>query len=242
MRNLKRFLYKFSLKLRRYFRRCLVSRVESFITPKSISRKSLYEDIMPYKNEVNIEPRVDEIVQAYLKYTKQKHVVIIDDSYGIVDVVKEYVHKIIDVNDDVNLNQIDILPFGGMHAPFILIEALKKLDLKHIDYAVIDIVLPGKMTVGGINTKYDGIDVAIHLNEFYGCNNFVFYSGNVVSEYVEYIGEKMSKFEAHFDRSLKDFIIYKGDLNESQTIEEFTKLFKKEKYCIGAACKDKSGF
>jgi len=238
MRSLKRLFYKLGLKLQKCYRRCLVSRVESFITPKSISRKSLYEDIMPYKNEVNIEPRVDEIVRAYLKHPKQKHVIIIDDSYGIVDVVKEYVHKIIDVNDDVNLNSIDILPFGGMHAPFILMEALQKLDLMRIDFAVIDIVLPGKMMVNGINTKYDGIDVAIHLNENYGCNNFVFYSGNVVSEYVEYIGEKMSKFEAHFGRNLRDFIIYKGDLNETQTIEEFTKLFKKEKYCIGAACRD----
>ena len=232
LESIKVIFVKYIKKLRAAYYRYLSSRWFGWCKKQ---QKSIYEDIMPYKNEVNLSLRVQDVISKY-NGPYDQNIVIIDDSYGIVDVVKEYVEKILLSNEI--FKTTGVLAVAGIHAPFVLTEVLKELELKKIDYAIIDIVLPGKMIINNQNVKFDGIDVAIHLHKNYGCTNFCFYSGNVVSEYVEFIGEKMKKFTNHFNKDLRDYIIYKGNLNETQTIQEFEALILKDKYCVDGGCKD----
>jgi CheY-like chemotaxis protein len=158
------------------------------------------------------------------KFNKNKPtILIVDDSKGIVSIVEDYIQEEIDVTE------YNILTFFGDYAPFVMKETLDKLNTVHglnkIDYAIIDIVLPGKFKENDQLVRIDGVDVAIYINGQFNCTNFVFYTGNILNAYIEFIEAKVMKFKEYFGESLKDYMILKIS-SEEKTKEKFTRLFK----------------
>jgi len=179
------------------------------------------------KHEVDLKIPIERIINEY--DPAKKNIIIIDDSRGIVSIIEDIINDI-EKEGIINLDEYNILTFYDKYAPFVLKRTLESIDIDKIDYAIIDIVLPGKMNLGDKLTRLDGIDVAILLNEEYKCHNLCFYTGNVISEYVDYIKLKVNKFENNFDEKIDRFIIFKGNKNYQETKADIVKLFKKEEF------------
>lgn len=185
-------------------------------------------NMIPTEEEADTIPiPINRIINTH--DINKNNIIIIDDSPGIVSVLEDFI-KEVEKNGDINLDDYNVMTFSDKYAPFVLKRTLEELDLKKVDFAIIDIILPGKMKQGEKYFKLDGVDVAILLYEKYGCTNFVFFTGNIISEYVDYIKEKVDKFEDVFNKDIRDFIIFKGDKDATDTVKELGKLFKKEKY------------
>jgi CheY-like chemotaxis protein len=183
-------------------------------------------DIIPQKIEEDIKIPEVRIIDSF--DSSKPSILIVDDQKGIISIIEDYMDEC-----GINEKEYNILSFYGSHAAFVMQETLEKLiekGLTKLDIAVVDIVLPGKKKVDGKYTKCDGIDVVIWLNKHLNLTNFVFYTGNVVSAYVGFINEKTDKFQAYFNKDMKDHIIYKGTGSDETNIKEFCKLLKKEKY------------
>lgn len=184
------------------------------------------KDILPEREDVELFVPEERLIS---KFDPSKHsILIIDDSKGIISIVEDYI-KVCKV-DTSNYN---VLTFFGVYAPFVMertLDVLKQKGLNKIEFAIIDIVLPGKIKIEDKNIKKDGIDVAISLNTHFSCNNFCFYTGNILQAYEEFAKEKEQKFKKKFHKDLKDFIIFKGDGSDENVIKEFCKLLAKEKY------------
>ena len=183
-------------------------------------------NVLPEKEFTELKLPVKRILDNYDPY--KKTIVVIDDSRGIVSIVEDFIK---DAEDKgyINLNDYNILTFYDDCAPFIMKETLRKID-PDVEFAIIDIVLPGKISENGIFVRMDGIDVAEVLHNEFGCNNFIFFTGNVVSEYVDYMKNKILRFNKIFNKNIEDFIVFKGDINGDKVVEKFGQLFKKEKF------------
>jgi hypothetical protein len=196
---------------------------KSFLTGMSQEGANL-ESLLPEKYQEEINLPVDRIMNNF--DSSKPSLVIIDDSIMILSLVEEYL-EILGVTPE-NHN---ILKFYGFYAPFVLIETLKELKtnfgLKKINYAIIDIVLPGKLKKQNNYVKLDGIDVAIHLHKEYDCKNIVFFSGNVLNVYVDYIMEKIQKFRDYFKKYLNDYIIIKTS-EDSYILEQFKNILSEK--------------
>lgn len=185
-------------------------------------------DLIPEREEVEICLPEVRIIKAF-DYSK-KSILIIDDSKGITSIVEDYL-----LSCNIDTSDYNILTFFGGYAPFVMQKTLDRIVEKGdimIVGAIIDIVLPGKMKTEGKYIKWDGIDVAIYLNKNFGLRNFLFYTGNVISMYVEFIKDKSFKFKAYFNKDIKDFIIFKSEQETSEVISEICKMIKKEKYVL----------
>ena len=162
---------------------------------------------------------------SMIEYDSQRpNILIIDDSPGITSIVIDYFEELHHAGI-IDIHKFNILAFSGKHAPFLMNNTLIDYDIKKIDYAIIDIILPGRMKVCSKQTKMDGIDVSIILNEKYHCDNFVFFTGNVVSEYIDYIKEKVDRYFKYFGTHIKEQIIFKKG-GEQDTKLEFEDLMK----------------
>jgi len=190
----------------------------NFNRSHNIQESVNYEALIPEKYSVELRLPINRIVESF-DFSKPS-IVIIDDSELILTLVEEYLANCSITSEDYN-----ILRFYGLHAPFILkdtLNILKSKGLEKIEYAIIDIVLPGKIKEENKYVKMDGIDVAILLNRDFGTDNFFFFSGNVLNLYVEYIHEKAEKFYNYFKLNLSEFIIPKNSDDDSiqERIEE----------------------
>jgi CheY-like chemotaxis protein len=178
-------------------------------------------DFIPLRKHVELFLPEERLISKF--DPSKRTILIIDDSKGIVSIVEDY------ISEEINIDEYNVLSFSGVYAPFVMKETLIKLQemglLTTIDYAVIDIVLPGRISEGSQSIRMDGIDVSILLNEYFGCEKFVFYSGNVLNVYVEFIEDKITKFKNYFGRSMKNFMIIKTE-TEEKTREKFKKLFE----------------
>lgn len=177
------------------------------------------DDLLPNKEETNVRLPYVRIVSNY--NPNKPSVVIVDDSQLIVLMVQELLNKC-----GVNKDTHNILKFYGVYAPFVLRETLLQLKdngLEKIDLAVIDIVLPGKIKEDNIYVKMDGIDVSTILSEKYHCDRFLFFSGNVLNVYVDYIQEKVDKFKDFFNDDLHNYIVVKTQ-DEDTIIDDFKRL------------------
>lgn len=185
--------------------------------------------IIPNKIEVEINLPEIRLIKAF--DPSKPSVLIIDDQKGIISIVEDYMAEC-----GVDSSQYNILSFYGNFAAFVMQATLERLKeeqaLAKIDIAIIDIVLPGKKKINDRYTKYDGVDVAMYLNENFDLKNFAFYTGNIVSAYVGFINEKTEKFFRYFKKPMSEHIIYKGNGSEEEVIKEFCDLFKKEKYVV----------
>ena len=160
----------------------------------------------------------------------KKNILIIDDSKGVISIVEDYISEC-----NINLDDFNILTFYDTYAPFVMINTLKELEsrgLTKIDYAIIDIVLPGKIKQDNSYIRLDGIDVAKILHETYDCHNLCFYTGNIVNMYVEFIKHKTDAFYDYFKRSISDFLIFKTSGSEEEVKSDFCNLLTKHKYNI----------
>lgn len=180
-------------------------------------------------SEYDLNIPIDRIINNYDK--NKKNILIIDDSRGIVSVIEDFINEV-QRNKSINLSEYNILTFYGKYSSFVLEKTLNVLSPITIDYAIIDIVLPGKIKRNNETVKMDGIDISILLNSQYNCNNFCFFTGNVVSEHIEYINEKVVKFSDFFNTDIRNYIIFKGDKDGSETINKLSKLFDKTMYSV----------
>ena len=107
------------------------------------------DQISSNMEEVDLNIPVNRIINNY--NPNKKTIIIIDDSKGIISVIEDFL-KEVELNKDINLNDYNILTFYDKYAPFVLKETLETLSENYnikIDYAIIDIVLPGKIRVDG---------------------------------------------------------------------------------------------
>lgn len=164
------------------------------------------------------------IERVIKKYDPSKpSILLIDNSKYILSMLEDYL-TLCGVTEE----KYNILKFFDMYAPFVMIETLQKLEplgLKKIEYAIIDIVLPGKFYKNNKVLRMDGIDVSIFLEETYDCKKFLFFSGNVVNSYVSYIEEKIKKFKEHFGLELKEYIVNKTE-SDDVIVKKFKNLFQ----------------
>jgi CheY-like chemotaxis protein len=200
------------------------------------------KNLLPTRQEYDIKIPRQRIIAEFSK--EKNNILIIDDSRGIVSIVEDMIRDIGKDKETLNLDNYNILSFFDRYAPFVLKETLETLKPLSIEYAVIDIMLPGKIKVEGVSTRMDGVDVAILLHSEYGCENFIFFTGNTLAEYVDYISDKMHKFKDYFNKDMEDYIIFKGanrpividgNIADIQTEEvdvllELKALFDKTKY------------
>jgi CheY-like chemotaxis protein len=187
-----------------------------------------FNKMLPNKYEIDLKLPQERIVSNYKP--ELPTIIIIDDSKGIVSIVEDYLQEC-----GLQSESFNILSFFGQMAPFVLsqtLDMLKEKGLTKVDYAIIDIVLPGKIKKGDKYIKMDGIDVSILLNSKYNCNNFVFYTGNIVNTYVEFIKLKSDKFFSHFNKNIDDYLIFKGNDSDRDVVENFCSLLKGIKYSI----------
>lgn len=186
-------------------------------------------DIIPDKVEVEVELPKIRVIDIF--DSSKPSILIIDDSKGIISIVEDYIAEC-----GINKDSYNILSFYGNFAPFVMVQTLQQLKDKYgfvkVDYAIIDIVLPGKMKVDGKYVKWDGIDVAIYLHGAYNLRNFVFYTGNIINAYVEFIKDKVEKFSSYFNKDMTSHVIFKGESSDELTVKEFCKLLLKEKYAV----------
>lgn len=195
-----------------------------FKTNKSINFDIDVQEFIPRKEEVELFLPEERIISKF--DFKKPTILIIDDSKGIVSIAEDF------VSEQINKSDFNIISFWGVHAPFVMKETLIKLKeqgLNCIDYAVIDIVLPGRVKDKEKTVRMDGIDVAIFLNDEFKCQKFMFYSGNILNAYLDFIEEKFNRFKDYFGKSMKNFIVIKTD-TEEKTKEKFRKLFNGEFY------------
>ena len=186
-------------------------------------------DILPTEDEYDFSDPIGRISSKNDK--SKKNFIIIDDSKGIVSILEDTLEEL-ENEGEIDLSGYNIMTFYNRYAPFILKGTLKKLEPTKVDLAIIDIVLPGKVRVNGEFKRMDGIDVAVLLHEKYDCNNFVFFTGNVVSDYIEYIQEKVDRFKNVFGKDIESHIIFKSELDDSETKEKFINLVNKTQFGI----------
>lgn len=180
-----------------------------------------FEELLQQRATDNVALPVERIINKFDE--KKPSILIIDDSRYILSMVEEYL-AICGVTEE-NFN---ILKFYGVYAPFVMKETLKELaelGLTKIEYAIIDIVLPGKFKEGNKVVKMDGIDVSIFINEQFKCNKFLFFSGNVLNIYIDFIQEKINKFQDYFKEDLKKYIVIKTK-GDDYIINKFNKLLQ----------------
>lgn len=198
----------------------LVSKKQEPLTEE----EEFLRELLPEKGDYDFSLPVKRVIENF--DPAKKNLVIIDDSKGIVSVVQdmlEELHK----EGRINIEEYNVLPFFDKYAPFVMEETLNELGDIKVDLAIIDIILPGKMKRDGKYFKKDGVDVAHVLNRKYGCENFVFFTGNVVSEYIEFIREKVERFHKYFGKHIKEHMIFKGDNDDGESTKfEFERLFK----------------
>jgi len=186
----------------------------SYFKDNNDNKDNIYDNLIPKnKSKFNFENQDKEILKNYVP--GKKNIIIIDDSPGIISIVVDMLEEL-HSNKKINLHEYNILKFYGKFAPFLLEYTLEKNNITKIDYAIIDIILPGRLKIDGIQKRLDGIDTAILLNKQYNCNNFVFYTGNVVSEYIDFIKEKVDRFYDFFGIHIKEQIIFKGEGDDAK--------------------------
>jgi CheY-like chemotaxis protein len=147
-----------------------------------------------------------EVVDSY--DPSKPSILIIDDSVLILSLVEDYLSECKATRDSFNF-----LKFYGDCAPFNMKATLNKLiehGLSTINYAIIDIVLPGKALEDNAYQKMDGIDVAVYIHKQFNCNKFMFFSGNALNIYVDFIQEKVDKFKKYFNKDLSKFLLPKA--------------------------------
>lgn len=185
------------------------------------------ESISSHREDLDISVPVNRIIKDF-DYSK-KNIIIIDDSRGIVSVVEDFVREV-EKKGTIDLDDYNVLTFYDKYAPFVLQETLERLEPIKVEFAIVDIVLPGKLKVDDAYVRLDGVDVAVLLNEKYDCNNLCFFTGNVVSEHIGYIKDKIIKFKNFFGTDIQDYIIFKGDNDFSITINRLDDLFSKKDF------------
>lgn len=202
------------------------NKIKKIFKGKSADLQVIKEDLgqlLPTKTSYNIEIPWDRLIKNF-DYNK-KTIVLIDDSKMILTLLQDYLTTI-----GLHLEDYNILDFYSIYAPFVLRDTLKELAKNpsfKVDYAVVDIVLPGKIKDSQNYIKMDGIDVAKILHDMYKCRNFKFFSGNVLNHYIDYIQEKVVKFEEYFGKDLYTYIILKNE--DDQIIQaKLKELFKNE--------------
>jgi CheY-like chemotaxis protein len=162
-------------------------------------------------------------------------ILIIDDSPGMVEIIKEHLTTLGYDKDNYN-----IVSFTGRCAPFSMINGLKQLEnlgLEKIDYAIIDLILPGKVDIENKMIGMDGIDVASYLDYRFNCKNscIIHVEGfDTESGYNLFFNKKIEKFRRLFRKDLKDFLLYK-EIKGENFIKELNLLFKEEKYILNEA-------
>lgn len=198
---------------------------------KSRSLKVDLSELRPVDDDdiASLKIPINRVISNHNK--NKENIIIIDDSPGIVSILEDFI-KVIGDNGDINLDEYNVMTFSDKYAPFVLSKTLEELEVDKVKFAIIDIILPGKMKINGKYERLDGVDVAALLYERYGCRNFVFFTGNIISEYIEYIREKIDRFEDVFHRDILDFIIFKGDKGGQITLEKLGELFREENYYI----------
>lgn len=176
------------------------------------------EDLLPCRTSDTISLPIRRLVDNY--DSNKPTIVIIDDSMYVLDMVEDYL-SIIGITEETH----NILKFYGVYAPFILRDTLRLIKDLKIDYAIIDIVLPGKLKEHGRYEKMDGIDIAMLLDKEYNCGKFLFFSGNVLNTYVKFIEDKVQRFKDYFNKNLLDYIVFKTSTDE-EIISRFIELCK----------------
>lgn len=188
---------------------------------KKLCEDTSLEDLLPCRTTDDITLPVHRLVESYnvLKPT----VLIIDDSVYVLDMVEDYLATIGITSENHN-----VLRFYGVYAPFVMRDTLALINAKHglkIDYAIIDIVLPGKLKEHDQYSKMDGIDVAMLIDKEYSCKRMLFFSGNVLNTYVRFIEDKVRRFKEYFGKDLLDSIVFKTSTDE-EVISRFIELCK----------------
>ena len=182
--------------------------------------------MLPLKEASELKIPVKRILENY--DATKKTIVIIDDSRGIVSIVEDFLKKAEESNL-INLADYNILSFYDECAPFVLKETLKVIN-PEVEFAIVDIVLPGKVREEDSFVRMDGVDVAELLHKNYRCDSFIFFTGNVVSEYVDYMQDKVVRFEKIFDKKIDDFIVFKSDGVDDHIMKTLRGLFKKKRF------------
>jgi hypothetical protein len=183
-------------------------------------------DLIPDKEDVLIFLPEERLISKF--DPSKPSLLIIDDSKGIISIVEDYIELC-----TINKEHYNILTFFGKYAPFVMEETLLTLrekGLQKIDYAIIDLVLPGKIKNGDVCIKKDGVDVAEFLHSEFSCTNMCFYTGNALKIYPELTKEKADRFEKYFNKSFFDYVIFKGADMDIDIVNEFCKLIYNEKY------------
>jgi hypothetical protein len=186
------------------------------------------DDILPSKEEVFLQLPQIRIINKY--DPNKPSILLIDDAKGIISIVEDYIAAC-----NVDMNSYNLLTFFGFYAPFVMeetLEILKTKGLYKIDYAIVDLVLPGKIKTGDVYIKKDGVDVAEYISKNFNCTNFCFYSGNVLKAYEDFVREKSERFKKIFGTNFEEYVIFKGDNSDEDTVKEFCKLLRKEKYFV----------
>lgn len=183
-----------------------------------VCEESSLEEFLPCRTTNDILLPINRIVDTY--DSSKPTVLIIDDSVYVLDMVEDYLASI-----GITTENHNILRFYGVYAPFVMRDTLKLIKNLIIDYAIIDIVLPGKLRENDQYSKMDGIDVAILLDTEYSCKNMLFFSGNVLNTYVKFIEDKVRRYQNHFNKNLLDSIVFKT-ANDDEVLSRFIELCK----------------
>ena len=201
----------------------------SFNKKPEVSKKHVpslkTSDLIPETEEIELNIPYNRIIKNY-NFNKET-VLIVDDSKGIVEILKSTILNFV--------KNSNIITFYNEHAGFILEKTLFQLNKTSkvtINTAIIDIILPGKIVEGNKQKRIDGIDIAILLNKKYNCNNFLFFTGNIGNEYLEFIKLKSVKFHDHFGKNLSDFILNKNNFDSDVFEIELKKLANQKDYSI----------
>lgn len=161
---------------------------------------------------------------------KKQSIVICDDSEGMVQLIEEFLNELGFTDELYN-----IFTYSGMCCAFKTIEGLSQLEkvgLKHIDFAIIDLVLPGGIDINDKFINLDGIDLNFYLNYKFNVRNscIIHIKGlNKIMDFSIYFENKIKKFKTMMNLDLNDNILYK-EIDDEDFKNNLNLLLNKKKF------------
>ena len=162
----------------------------------------------------------------------KKTILIIDDSPGMINIIKEYIDMA-----KFNRNDYNVITFTERYAPFAMMEGLKLLEcrgLRTVDYAFVDMVLPGKIDIDGKSVGMDGVDVSTYLYRKYNCKNtclLCLRSCDIEGKYGGFFKPKVEKFMKVFKKDMMNYILYK-ETSTNNFIMNISLLLNNQRYIL----------
>ena len=165
------------------------------------SIKSSIDTVMNKK--INIEiPKLNSSVDK-----KKKNILIMDDSKGMVDVIKDDLVNISKLNNPFDLSNYNLIEASGIFAAFSVRDFLVS---NKIDIAILDISIGGVVFNNGINEELDEVDIAHMIISGNPKARIVICSGHTLNRKNPEIYKFINKFNSNFDRDISEYYVNKN--------------------------------